>query len=73
MVQGLRRRLSRPGTPIRSDLETWLENLSPGIRSNRGREALVTLTALVRGQPDSAGVLQAADAVETLWEELKPS
>jgi len=73
MVQGLRRRLSRSGTPIRSDLGTWLQNLSPGIRSTRGREALVTLTALVQGQPDSAGVLQAADAVETLWEELKPS
>jgi hypothetical protein len=73
MVQGLRRRLSRPGTPIRGDLDSWLETLSPGIRSNRGREALVTLTALVRDQPDSAGVLQAADAVETLWEELKPS
>jgi hypothetical protein len=73
MVQGLRRRLSRPGTPIRSDLGTWLENLSPGVRSTRGREALVTLAMLVRGQPDSAGVLQAADAVETLWEELKPS
>ncbi len=73
MVQGLRRRLSRPGTPIRSDLSAWLENLSPTIRSNRGRDALVTLTALTRGQPDSDGVLQAADAVETLWEELKPS
>jgi len=33
----------------------------------------VTLTVLTRGQPDSAGVLLAADAVETLWEELKPS
>jgi hypothetical protein len=73
MVQGLRRRLSRPGRPIRSDLSAWLENLSPSIRSPRGREALVTLTRLTRGQPDSEGVLQAADAVETLWEELKPS
>ncbi len=73
MVQGLRRRLSRHGAPIRSDLDIWLENLSPTIRSNRGREALVKLTALIRGQPDSEGVLQAADAVETLWEELKPS
>jgi hypothetical protein len=73
MVQGLRRRLSRPGKPIRSDLAAWLENLSPTIRSTRGREALVTLTALTRGLPDSDGVLQAADAVETLWEELKPS
>jgi hypothetical protein len=73
MVQGLRRRLSRSGRPVRTDLTAWLENLTPAIRTNRGREALVTLTALTRGQPDSAGVLQAADAVETLWEELKPS
>jgi hypothetical protein len=73
MVQGLRRRLSRPGAAIRSDLGTWLENLGPTIRSNRGRDALVTLTTLLRGQPDSEGVLRAADAVETLWEELKPT
>jgi hypothetical protein len=73
MVQGLRRRLSRPGTAIRSDLGTWLESLGPTIRSNRGRDALVTLTTLLRGQPDSEGVLRAADAVETLWEELKPT
>jgi hypothetical protein len=73
MVQGLRRRLTGPGKPIRSDLGTWLENLSPTLRTSRGREALTTLTALSRSQPDSEGVLQAADAVETLWEELKPS
>jgi hypothetical protein len=73
MVQGLRRRLSGPGKPTRSDVNSWLEQLGPSIRSPRGRDALVRLTTLTHGQADSEGVLQAADAVETLWEELKPS
>ena len=73
MLCTIEEKLSRSGKPVRTDLTAWLENLTPTIRTNRGREALVTLTALTRGQPDSAGVLQAADAVETLWEELKPS
>jgi hypothetical protein len=73
MVQGLRRRLSRGGRPTATDLDTWLEGLAPSVRSARGREALETLTTTLRRPPDAASVLAAGNAVETLWEELKPT
>lgn len=73
MVQGLRRRLSRGGRPSSTDLETWLSGLAPSIRTVRGHEALDTLTATLRTPPDAASVLAAGNAVETLWEELKPT
>jgi len=73
MVQGLRRRLSRGGRPAVTDLDAWLEGLAPSVRSTRGREALETLTTTLRAPPDAASVLAAGNAVETLWEELKPT
>jgi hypothetical protein len=73
MVQGLRRRLSRGGRPAAADLDAWVESLAPSVRSDRGREALETLTDTLRTQPDAASVLAAGNAVETLWEELKPT
>ena len=73
MVQGLRRRLSRGGRPAAIDLDAWLEGLAPSVRSERGREALSTLTTTLRTPPDGASVLAAGNAVETLWEELKPT
>ncbi|HEX6104071.1 MAG TPA: DUF4350 domain-containing protein [Gemmatimonadales bacterium] len=73
MVQGLRRRLSRSGRPVPGDVDAWLEGLGPSMRTPRGQAALAELTALTRRQTSTAGVLQAAHAVETLWEELKPS
>ncbi|HEY7613046.1 MAG TPA: DUF4350 domain-containing protein [Gemmatimonadales bacterium] len=73
MVQGLRRRLSRGGRPAAADLDAWLESLGPSVRSDRGREALKTLTGTLRTPPDAASVLAAGNAVETLWEELKPT
>ncbi len=73
MVQGLRRRLSRGGRPAVADLDAWLEGLAPSVRSTRGREALETLTTTLRTPPDAASVLAAGNAVETLWEELKPT
>jgi hypothetical protein len=72
MVQGLRRRLSRGGRPARADLDVWLEGLRPSVRTPRGREALDALAGLTRGPQDAESVLVAANAVETLWEELKP-
>jgi hypothetical protein len=72
MVQGLRRRLSRTGRAARGPLEPWLDSLQPSIRSGRGQAALATLTSLTRRQPTADEVLQAAAAVEVLWEELKP-
>jgi hypothetical protein len=73
MIQGLRRRLSRGSRATSADLEVWLEGLAPSVRTDRGREALASLTALSRRPPDADSVLVAANAVETLWEELKPS
>jgi hypothetical protein len=73
MIQGLRRRLSRGGRPTVTDLDAWLEGLEPSVRSTRGREALETLTTTLRRPPDAASVLAAGNAVETLWEELKPT
>ncbi|MBA3316563.1 MAG: hypothetical protein H0T50_00530 [Gemmatimonadales bacterium] len=72
MIQGLRRRLSRTGRPTPADLDTWLERLGPSVRTARGREALESLTGMTRTPPDADSVLVAANAVETLWEELKP-
>jgi hypothetical protein len=73
MVQGLRRRLSRGGRPSRADMDAWLESLRPSVRTSRGREALQSLATMTRSPQDADGVLVAANAVETLWEELKPS
>jgi hypothetical protein len=73
MVQGLRRRLSRTGRAAPADLETWLGGLSSSVRTPRGREALESLIRTTRTPPDAESVLVAANAVETLWEELKPS
>ena len=73
MIQGLRRRLSRGGRPSAIDLDAWLEGLAHSVRSERGREALTTLTATLRTPPDAASVLAAGNAVETLWEEMKPT
>jgi uncharacterized membrane protein YidH (DUF202 family) len=73
IVQGLRRRLSHAGRSIRGEATAWLEGLGPAVRTSRGRGALETLTTII-GRPASADdVLAAANAVETLWEELKPS
>ena len=73
MVQGLRRRLSRSGRPVRGDVDAWLEGLGPSVRTPRGRAALAELTDLTRRRIGTEGVLRAATAVETLWEELKPT
>jgi hypothetical protein len=73
MVQGLRRRLSRTGRAVRGEPDAWLETLGPSLRTERGRAALAELTTLTSRQPSAEEVLVAANAVETLWEELKPS
>jgi uncharacterized protein DUF4350 len=73
MIQGLRRRLSRSGRPSPADLDTWLRGLEPSVRTARGREALESLTAMTSRPPGADSVLLAANAVENLWEELKPT
>lgn len=73
LVQGLRRRLSRQGRTTRGEVRPWLDGLAPGVRTPRGREALANLTAITAGGARAEDVLQAAHAVETLWEELTPT
>jgi hypothetical protein len=73
IVQGLRRRLSPVGRSIRGETTAWREGLAPAVRTSRGRAALDTLTAIIRRPASADDVLAAANAVETLWEELKPS
>jgi hypothetical protein len=72
MVQGLRRRLSRSGRPVRGDVDAWLAGLGSSLRTARGQTALAELTDLTRRTVGTEGVLRAANAVETLWDELKP-
>jgi hypothetical protein len=73
ILQGLRRRLSRAGPDSRGDIAAWLVELGPGVRTPRGRAALETLTAIAHRSASAEDVRQAADAVETLWEELTPT
>lgn len=72
VVRGLRRRLMPAGQRGRTDWREWVERLSQNVRSPRAREAAATLQSLTRpGQPPE-GVLRAANAVEDVWEELRP-
>jgi hypothetical protein len=72
MVRGLRRRLVPLGLRTRGDWRTWLTRMGGTTLSPRAREALALLDSLTRpGQPSSS-VLRAANAVEDVWEDLKP-
>ncbi len=72
LVQGLRRRLMPAGQRGRADWKSWVERLSQNLRSRRALDAAATLKSLTRpGQPPD-GVLRAANAVEDVWEELRP-
>jgi hypothetical protein len=72
IVEGLRRRLvpspQRPATPWRE----WLESLGENLQSERARNAVRTLKTLTRPGQTPEGVLRAANAVEDVWEELRP-
>ena len=74
IVAGLRRRLSRAGHVGSGDLETWLETLELATTSTRGRGAVRRLRHLItqRGGASPERVLDAAQAVEDVWEELRP-
>jgi hypothetical protein len=73
IVQGLRRRLSRAGRPGRAGLHAWLTELDGAVTTPRGREALATLRQVTDRPASADDVLHAADAVETLWQELTPT
>ena len=75
LVLGLRRRLSR-AAPVRDDnASPWLEGLELATRGSKGRAAVRRLQYLLTARDpgaESARVLSAAQAVEDVWEELRP-
>jgi hypothetical protein len=73
IVQGLRRRLSATGRTSPGAVGPWLDGLAPAVRSPAGRTALETLQSVSHRSASAEDVLRAADAVETLWEELTPT
>jgi hypothetical protein len=73
IVQGLRRRLSATGRGAPGEIGPWLDGLTPAVRTPAGRAALETLTSVTHRSASAEDVLRAADAVETLWEELTPT
>ncbi|HEX6616100.1 MAG TPA: DUF4350 domain-containing protein [Gemmatimonadales bacterium] len=73
LVQGLRRRLAPAGTAPRGEAGAWLDGLAPAVRTERGRVALATLTAITRRAAGPDDVIRAADAVDILRQELTPS
>jgi hypothetical protein len=72
LIRGLRRRLARPGERIRGDAQAWLAGLAERVTSPVSRTAVATLQSLSRGRADANGVLRAANAVEDVWQDLKP-
>ncbi len=73
MIRGLRRRLSAGRPPAGAGVEPWLRALERNARSKQSREAVNTLISLTRGAPGSDSVLRAAESVEVVWQDLKPS
>lgn len=73
LALGLRRRLSRTGQPATGDIVPWLEGLELAMRAPSGRTAVRRLQHLLRARDhDETRVLDTAQAVEDVWEELRP-
>jgi hypothetical protein len=72
IVEGLRRRLLPSGQRGRGDWRAWLAHLAEHVETPRARDAARTLTTLTRPGQSPEGVLRAANAVEDVWEELRP-
>ena len=72
IVQGLRRRLTPGGHGERRADPGWISTLDHSATTPRGHQAVQVLTEVTRpGQP-ALSVLRAANAVEDVWEELRP-
>ncbi|NNG15872.1 MAG: hypothetical protein HKM89_05265 [Gemmatimonadales bacterium] len=72
IVRGLERRLSGVGQRAHPDPATWLASLAPTLRTSNGRSAVERLQLLIGGPQRPDAVLEAAHAVEDVWEDLKP-
>ncbi|MGE5761569.1 MAG: hypothetical protein ACM37V_14540, partial [Gemmatimonadota bacterium] len=71
-VSGLRRRLSRTGQPPHGDPGQWLATLELALPGVRGRRAARRLQDTLTKPGGAERVLAAAQAVEDVWEELRP-
>jgi hypothetical protein len=71
-VSGLRRRLSRTGQPPHGDSRQWLSALELALPGARGRRAARQLQEVLTKPGGAERVLGAAQAVEDVWEELRP-
>lgn len=72
LVRGLRRRLSADGKPTRDDPRRWLAGLGDRVRGGVARRAVARLLELTRPGQGANEVLAAANAVEEIWQELRP-
>jgi hypothetical protein len=71
-VSGLRRRLSRTGQLPRGDMRQWLAALELAVPGVRGRRAVRRLQQALANPGGAERVLASAQAVEDVWEELRP-
>lgn len=74
LIAGLRRRLSRTGyvSDRRGDQYQWLRSLELVLPTPRGRRAVRELQHIYNHPGGGERVLAAANAVEDVWEELRP-
>lgn len=73
LALGLRRRLSRAGHVGNGDVLSWVEGLELAMHSPQGRAAVRRLHDLLTARDrDEQRVLDTAQAVEDVWEELRP-
>jgi hypothetical protein len=75
LALGLRRRLSRERLVRDENVLPWLEGLELATRGPKGRAAVHRLQHLLTAREpggESSRVLHAAQAVEDVWEELRP-
>jgi len=72
VVSGLRRRLSRSGQLAAGDVGPWLSALELALPSARGRAAARSLQRLRKEPGGGERVLAAAQAVEDVWQDLRP-
>jgi hypothetical protein len=75
LALGLRRRLSHAHPTRDENVQPWLEGLELAMRGTQGRAAVRRLQHLLTARDpgaESARVLSAAQAVEDVWEELRP-
>ena len=71
-VAGLRRRLHRTGRRPADDDRRWLAALELSLPTPRGRAAARRLWHITSDPGGGERVLAAAQAVEDVWEELRP-